>query len=130
MGPLMGPLRVLCLAVNTADGSSAWPSRSFTDGRLFGDLAPISLRSRSNLARQAFLDTLLTDALVSSADGESNIPLETQACTAKLPPAALLEAVVRCALAKFGTVNVLTTAGKTAALIEVHACRLSPMHAC
>ena len=108
--------------MSTADGSCARPSRSFTDGPLLRDLPPISPRSRTDLARQAFLDTLLTDALVSSADGESNIPLETQACTAKLPPAALLEAVVRCAMAKLGTVNVLTTAGKTAALIEVHAC--------
>ena len=111
MGPVLGPLARslmgLCFVISL---------------RSRPDLAPISPRSRPDLARQAFLDTLLTDALVSSADGESNIPLETQACTAKLPPAALLEAVVRCAMAKLGTVNVLTTAGKTAALIEVHAC--------
>ena len=65
-------------------------------------------------AKQAFLDTLLTDALVTSA----SLPTETGACMGKLPPSALLEAVVRCAMAKFSAVNVLTTAGKTASLID------------
>ena len=65
-------------------------------------------------AKQAFLDTLLAESLVVS----STLPHESGACTGRLQTSGLLEACVRCALAKYNAVNVLTTAGKTAALLD------------
>ena len=65
-------------------------------------------------AKQAFLDTLLADALIVSA----LLPNDVGAGTGKLPPSGMLEAIVRCAMTKYNRVNVLTTAGKTASLIE------------
>ena len=65
-------------------------------------------------AKQAFLDTLLSDALVVS----SLLPHDVGAAVGKLPPSGLLEAVVRCAMAKYNAIDVLTTAGKTASLID------------
>ena len=65
-------------------------------------------------AKQAFLDTLLADALLIS----STLPADVGTCSCKLPFSGLLEAVVRCAMAKYSAVTVLTTAGKTASIID------------